>query len=78
MVVNSCQVKKLVVKTDPFSFKFQKFLLRMPSFLLGIFILFFFSYSDYLDCIISLHFFSSFSFSSQLYSGIDNQFGIKK
>lgn len=40
MVVNSCQVKKLVIKTDLFSFKFPKFLLRMPNFLLRIFILF--------------------------------------
>lgn len=54
MVVNSCQVKKLVIKADLFSFKFQKFLLRTLNFLLGIFILFFFSYSDYLECFISL------------------------
>lgn len=54
MVVNSCQVKKLLIKTDLFSFTFQKFVLRMPNFLLGIFILFFFSYSYYLEFFISL------------------------
>lgn len=38
MVVNSYQVNKLAIKADLFSFKFQKFLLRMPNFLLGIYI----------------------------------------
>lgn len=41
MIVNSYQVNKLVTRADLFSFRFQKFLLRMPNFLFGIFILFF-------------------------------------
>lgn len=44
--------------------------------LLGIF--FFFFYSDYLECFISLETLSPFSLSSQLYSGIDKQFKKKK
>lgn len=77
MVVNSYQVNELVIEADLFPFEFQKFLLKMLNFLLGIFILPFPSYSQYLECFLSVQPLFLFSLSSQLYNGMSKNQTIK-
>lgn len=68
MAVSFYQVNKLVIKADLFSLKFQKFLLRMLNFLLGIF---FFSPIQIIWNALFLSRLFPFSLSSELYR-IDN------